>query len=153
MNLVERFQAYAEDFERTFADDDWSRLEQYFTEDAAYSTTANGLRVEGRGAVFAVLQASVSSFDRRCSTRTLVTTHGPQARGNEVHREWSAKFTLEGAPDIEIRGSERAVFDGDRIRLLEVTMTPETLSRLMSYAATHLLPRTSRSKLCCGPRA
>lgn len=142
MSLVERFQAYADAFERTYADDDWSRLEQYFTEDAAYSTTANRLRVEGRATVFAVLQASVSSFDRRCSTRTLVTTKGPSEHGNEVRREWAATYTLDGAPDIRISGSERAVFDGHRIQLLEVTMTPETLSRLMSYAATHILPRT-----------
>jgi hypothetical protein len=143
MSLVDRFQAYADDFERTFADDDWSRLEQYFTEDAAYSTTANGLRVDGRPTVLAVLQASVSSFDRRCSTRTLRTTKGPYERSNEVHREWVATYTLDGAPDIQISGSERAVYHGDRIHLLEVTMTPETLSRLMSYAATHLLPRES----------
>ena len=140
MTLVERFQAYADAFERTFADDDWSRLEQYFTEDAAYSTTANAMRVEGRATVLAVLQASVSSFDRRCRTRTLVTTAGPHQQGNEVHREWAATYTLDGAPDIHISGSERAVFSGDRIQLLEVTMTPETLARLMSYAATYLLP-------------
>jgi len=143
MSLVERYQAYANDFERTFADDDWSRLEQYFTADAAYSTTANGMRVEGRATVLAVLQASVSSFDRRCRTRTLVTTKGPNERGDEVHREWSATYSLDGAPDIQIGGLERAVFAGDRIQLLEVTMAPETLSRLMSYAATYLLPRTS----------
>ena len=141
MTLLERYQAYADDFERTFVDDDWSRLEQYFTEDAAYVTTANGLRVDGRATVLAVLQASVSSFDRRCSTRSLVSTEGPHQQGNEVHREWAATYTLDGAPLIQISGSERAVFQGDRIRLLEVTMTPETLSRLMSYAATHILPR------------
>jgi hypothetical protein len=48
MNLVDRYQAYAADFERTFVDDDWSRLEQYFTEDATYSTPANGMLVSGR---------------------------------------------------------------------------------------------------------
>jgi hypothetical protein len=143
MTLVERYRTYAEDFEKTFADDDWARLERHFTESVAYETTANGLRVEGRDNVLAVLRSSVSSFDRRCSTRALVTTGGPHEHGNEVRRAWAATYTLAGAPDIEIGGSERAVFQGNRIRLLEVEMTPETLSRLMTYAATHILPRTA----------
>ena len=36
MTIVERFLAYATDFEKTLADDDWSRLRQYFSEDAVY---------------------------------------------------------------------------------------------------------------------
>jgi hypothetical protein len=137
MNLVERYRAYAADFERTFVDDDWARLEQYFTDDATYSTPANGLRASGRDAVLAVLRAAVSGFDRRCDTRTLHTTAGPQEKGNEVLRDWAATFALEGAPDLEIGGSERAVFRGDRIELLEVTLTQEMLTRLMKYVEAH----------------
>ena len=141
MNMVERYKAYATDFERTYADDDWSRLEQYFTDDATYSTPANGVRVSGRETVLAVLRGSVSGFDRRCDSRVLTTTVGPSARGNEVMREWAATFTLAGAPDLSIGGSERAVFRGDRIELLEVTFTPQMLSRLMDYAARYVLTR------------
>jgi hypothetical protein len=139
MTLVERYQAYAADFERTFVDDDWSRLEQYFTEDVVYSTPANGLRASSRASVLAVLRAAVSGFDRRCDTRTLVTTAGPAEDRNEVRREWAATFTLRGAPDLRIGGSERAVFRGDRIELLEATITGDTLSRLMKYTETYVL--------------
>ena len=142
MSLVARFEAYAEDFERSYADDDWSRLEQYFTEDATYSTPANGVRVPGRQGLLAVLRAAVSGFDRRCDSRRLVTTQGPREEGEEVSREWEATFTLAGAPDLKIAGSERAVFRGDRILLLEVVMEPETLARLMSYREQYLLPRS-----------
>ena len=142
MSLVERYRAYAADFERTFADDDWSRLEQYFTEDATYSTPANGLRVSGREAVLAVLRTAVSKFDRRCDTRSLHTTAGPHEAGNEVLREWAATFTLEGAPALRIGGSERAVFRGHRIELLEVTLTQEALARLMDYANKYILARS-----------
>jgi hypothetical protein len=31
MNVLDRYLEYAEAFERTFADDDWSPLEPYFT--------------------------------------------------------------------------------------------------------------------------
>lgn len=34
MDLLHRFAAYAVDFEKTFEDDDWTRLADYFTEDA-----------------------------------------------------------------------------------------------------------------------
>ncbi len=139
VSLIERYQAYADDFERTFVDDDWSRLEQYFTVDAVYSTPANGLRVSGRDAILTVLRAAVSGFDRRCDTRTLETVLGPRETGNEVVREWAATFTLRGAPPLHIGGSERAVFRGERIELLEVTLTAETLDRLMTYASAYLV--------------
>lgn len=141
MTLIERFNAYAADFERTFLDDDWSRLEQYFTDDAVYSTPTNGLRAAGRATVLATLRAAVSGFDRRCDSRKLVTTDGPWEASDQVRREWAASFTLRGAPELKIGGSERAVFRGDRIELLEVTITEDTLSRLMNYAAAYLAPR------------
>ena len=36
MTNLECFAAYAADFEKTFKDDDWSRLERYFAPDATY---------------------------------------------------------------------------------------------------------------------
>jgi len=135
--LVERYLAYAADFELTFVDDDWTRLEQYFTEDATYSTPANGVLISGRDLVLGVLRGAVSQFDRRCDTRDLRTTVGPDENGNEVRREWTATYMLAGSPDLEIGGSERAVFRGDRIELLEVTLTQAVLSRLMKYVEAH----------------
>src|SRR5262249_14784534 len=113
----------------------------YFTEDATYSTPANGLRVSGREAVLAVLRTAVSKFDRRCDTRSLHTTAGPHEGGNEGLREGAATFTLEGGPPRRIGGAERAVFRGHRIELLEVTLTQETLGRLMNYAMKYIRAR------------
>ena len=141
MGLLKRFEEYAADFELTFADDDWARLERHFTEDSVYSTPANGIRVSGRASVLATLRAAVSGFDRRCDSRSLTTTDGPWGEGNEVSRRWAARFTLGGAPDLEIEGSERVRFRGERIELLEVTLTLETLDRLMNYAATYVASR------------
>ena len=36
MSISDRYRAYAEAFEESYDDNDFSRLEQYFTEDAAY---------------------------------------------------------------------------------------------------------------------
>jgi ketosteroid isomerase-like protein len=141
MALVDRFEAYAADFELTFIDDDWTRLDRHFTDDAVYSTPANGLRVSGRARVLATLRAAIFGFDRRCDTRSLATTEGPREDGDEVFRKWAARFTLVDAPDLEIDGSERAKFRGERIELLEVTLASETLARLMNYGATYLASR------------
>jgi hypothetical protein len=141
VTLVERFEAYAADFERTFVDDDWGRLEQYFTEDAVYSTPANGLRVSGRENVLATLRAAVSGFDRRCDSRSLASTEGPRQEGKGVFRRWIGRFTVAGAPDLEIEGTERAMYRGGRIELLEVTLSRETLARLINYAATYVASR------------
>ena len=36
MSIADRYQAYAEAFEVTYEDDDWTRIEPFFTEDAVY---------------------------------------------------------------------------------------------------------------------
>jgi hypothetical protein len=141
MDLAARFQSYAADFERTYADDDWTRLEQYFAEDAVYSTTANGMRIAGRVNVLAVLRAAISSFDRLCDSRLLETTDGPRQEGDQVVRKWACRFALDGAPDLHIEGNERAVYRGDRIELLEVAITPETFGRLLEYRERYVLKR------------
>ena len=36
MSIVDRYQAYADAFEQSYEDDDWSHVEPFFTEDAVY---------------------------------------------------------------------------------------------------------------------
>ena len=38
MSIVDRFAAYAAAFEDAYTSDDWSKLDPFFTEDAAYET-------------------------------------------------------------------------------------------------------------------
>jgi hypothetical protein len=127
VNLIERFQAYAADFERTFVDDDWTRLEQYFTAGAVYVTLGPyGARAAGRSTLLEALRRAVSNFDRRCDSRSLETTRGPEQIANQVHREWACTFTCAAAPDLRISGSERALYEGDRICLLEEQLTDKS---------------------------
>jgi len=42
MDPLSRFMAYFQDFELTYRDDDWSRLEQYFAPDAVYRIRGSG---------------------------------------------------------------------------------------------------------------
>jgi hypothetical protein len=65
MNSIERFVSYADAFERTFIDDRWGCLEQYFTEGAIYVTLGpHAQRAEGREAVVETHRRAVSTFDR-----------------------------------------------------------------------------------------
>jgi hypothetical protein len=137
-DLLERFAAQGRDFERTFVDDDWARLEQYFTADAVYETLGpGGERFVGRSELLGALRRSVTNFDRRCQSRELVTTRGPTRAGADVTREWACTFTLEGAADLRIEGSERAVYRGDLIELLQERLTPESREMLNSWVSHH----------------
>jgi hypothetical protein len=76
LNLLERFATQARDVVRTFIDDEWSRLEQYFTIDATYETLGEGgERFVGRPALLAALRRSVTNFDRRCDSRRQLALH------------------------------------------------------------------------------
>jgi hypothetical protein len=147
VNLIERFEAYAADFERTFVDDDWRRLEPYFTEGAVYVTLGSrGQRAHGREAALETLRRAVSNFDRRCRSRVLQTTGGPAQVANEVSRQWACTFTCPGAPDLHICGSERAVYQDDRICLLEEKLTDESqqlFERWVREHAAKLAPNTA----------
>src|SRR5688572_7105692 len=68
-----RFFAYAQAFEQTFADDDWSRLAQYFEPDAVYEVrnVPFACRIEGRDAIFRGIKKSLDNFDRRFADRRL----------------------------------------------------------------------------------
>jgi hypothetical protein len=137
-DLLERFAAQGRAFERTFLDDDWTRLEPYFTADAVYETLGHGgERFAGRAELLAALRRAVTNFDRRCASRDLATTSGPVQAGAEVTRDWACTFTLAGAPDLRIEGSERAVYRGDLIELLQERLTPQSRERLAAWAGAY----------------
>ena len=63
MSIADRYQAYAEAFEETYEDDDWTRIEPFFTEDAVYEAAPEE-DARGRAAVLAKLKGGVDAFDR-----------------------------------------------------------------------------------------
>jgi hypothetical protein len=60
MNSLDRFFAYFQDFELTYLDDDWARLEQYFAPDVSTGSRAP-------------VPTTASSRDARPSSRASVT--------------------------------------------------------------------------------
>lgn len=87
MGSLERFMKYAAAFEESVRDDDGSRIEPLFTEDAVYETFADapfGGRLEGRDAVLAHFKASLDGFDRRFDERILELLEGPREQDGSV---------------------------------------------------------------------
>ncbi len=136
MDLIARFQEYADTFEAFVENDDWSLLEPFFTENAVYEVHANppfGARDEGREKVFSALKISLDSIDRRADLRELELTEGPVMRDGAVFIRWRVHYELAETPGIIVEGSEIAHFDGDRIALLEDFWTEESQATVFSF--------------------
>ena len=133
MGIQERFQAYADAFEESYEDDDWSRIEAYFTEDSVYEGDPDA---EGRDAVIAKLRGGVDGFDRRMDSRT-PDFQTPEVSGDTLTMRWTVTYTKAGAPDLVISGSETAVFDGDRIARLRDDFDPDAQKRMGEWMAAH----------------
>jgi hypothetical protein len=133
MSIADRYQAYADAFEESYADDDWSRIEQYFTEDAVYEGDP---AAKGREAVLGKLKGGVDAFDRRMDSRT-PDFQTPSIEGNSLTMNWQVTYTKKGCPDLVISGTETAVFDGDRIKSLRDDFNPEAQKGMEKWMAAH----------------
>jgi hypothetical protein len=124
MAALERFLAYAQDFERTYADDDWSRLAQYFAPDAVYEVQGTApCEITGREAIFRGLKKSLDGFDRKFAERRVEIAGPPKAEGDTVAVEWLATYVRPGTPPLVLRGRSVACFAGDAIGRLTDTLT------------------------------
>ena len=64
MSIMERFIAYAQDFEQTYVDDDWSRLTPYFKPDAVYEVAGSmPAKLTGAATIFRGIKKSLDNFD------------------------------------------------------------------------------------------
>ena len=133
MSILDRFQAYADAFEESYADDDWSRIEPFFTEDAVYEGDPD---VRGRDALIAHLKSGVDAFDRRMDSRS-PDFQTPTVVGDTLTMDWTMTYTKAGCPDLVISGVETAIFEGDRIRLLRDAFDPAAEKAMGQWMAEH----------------
>jgi ketosteroid isomerase-like protein len=134
MSIADRYQAYAEAFEESYADDDWSHVEPYFTEDAVYAGAPEDAR--GREAVLGKFKNGVDAFDRRMDSRT-PDFQTPTVEGDTLTMKWRVTYTKAGCPDLAISGVETAVFEGDRIKLLRDDFDPEAEKGMGEWMTAH----------------
>lgn len=133
MAILERYLEYADAFEKSFADDDWSHVEPYFTADAVYEGDPPG---NGRAAVLAKFKNGVDTFDRRMDSRT-PTFQTPVVKGNTLTMKWKVTYTKKGVPDLVISGVETAEFNGDRIARLRDDFDPAAQKSMDDWMAKH----------------
>jgi ketosteroid isomerase-like protein len=140
MSRIPHFARYAAAFEKAYANDDWSLVEPFFTEDAVYEVGLGpplGGRFEGRAAILAYFKRALDDFDRRFASREVALREGPRERDGSVWIRGSARYTGKGVPDLEFELEETATFEGDRIRRLEDRYTEATARALEDYVHEH----------------
>ena len=120
MGAAEVFLRYAADFEKCFADDDWSRIEPHFAPDAIYRVDARGFgcEIQGPAAIAAGMKKSLDGFDRRFERREIDVREGPSVEGDELRVAWTVTYTTGDHPPFALRGASTARVAGDRIVLL-----------------------------------
>src|SRR5262245_8149981 len=133
MGIQDRYLEYADAFEKSYDDDDWSRIDQYFTENAVYEGEP---LASGRAAVLARLKNGVDNFDRRMDSRSL-SFEKPSVKGDTVTVRWKAKYTKKGLPDLAISGLEHAKFDGNRIQTLRDEFDPPAQKAMGDWMQKH----------------
>ena len=133
MGILERYVAYAEAFERSYEDDDWSHVAPYFTENAVYEGEPDA---HGRDAVLDKLKAGVDRLDRLMDSRT-PDFQQPTVEGGTVSMKWKVTYTKAGLPDLVISGIEIAVFDGERIARLRDVLDPEAQQAIAKWMGEH----------------
>ena len=122
MTIIDRYLAYADAFEESYEDDDWSHIEPFFTEQAVYEGGPEAVR--GRAALTAKLKSGVDAFDRKMDSRKISFQASPEMEGDTVTVNWKVAYTLADCPDLVIFGREIAVFDGDQISSLRDEFDP-----------------------------
>ena len=142
--LTGRLLDYIAAYERCYADDDWTRLEPFFREDAVHEVSGGpplGGRWEGRRALIDRLRKRAETFDRRFDQRIVRPRGLPIQMGDTVALPWRGIYRLDtgrGAP-LTIEGTQVASFSSDRIELLRDQLRPGTDRLIRDFLSRHAL--------------
>ena len=123
MNVGARFMAYAADFERTYADDEWGRLRAHFCDDAVYEVKSPSFpcRLIGPDAILEGMKRSLDGFDRRFDSRNISVVGAPVIEGDELRVSWNATYRKGDFEPFVLRGSTVAtVRDGALATLSDI---------------------------------
>jgi hypothetical protein len=139
MNNLNHFLEYAGAFEQSYADDEWTRLYGYFTDDAVYRVVSDsfGCELQGPEAIFRGMQKSLNGFDRRFATRRIDLTSGPEVDGDEIRIAWNVTYTLDGAEPFVLEGRSRARYRDGRIAELEDSYDPSVTETALAWQAAN----------------
>lgn len=135
MKAIEIFEAYAADFEKTMIDNNWSRLEPYFSVDSKY-VPGDGRRGFGPEGIVATLKEGVEALDHRFIERELVELDVSEKSG-AVIVSFRVVYRAVGLPDLELWGEEHAKVRGEKIVKMEDHIAPEALAAMETWFDKH----------------
>ncbi|HEV7733996.1 MAG TPA: nuclear transport factor 2 family protein [Candidatus Binatia bacterium] len=104
-NLLGRFLAYAQAFESTYADDDWTRLEPFFAPDAVYRVLGSqgwDCVVEGRENIFRAIKKFLDEFDRHCAREIKPGSSPPSVEGDVVRVAGVALYRRGASDELKL---------------------------------------------------
>ena len=135
MDNLSRFVTYAGDFEKTLADDDWSRLRGYFADDAVYEVKAEGFgcRLVGPDRIFAGMKKSLNGFDRKFAGRTAEVTSGPDVDGETLRMGWTVTYRKDGLTPFVLRGRSEARYRDGKIAYLADSYDPSVAGETAAW--------------------
>ena len=136
MSHLQRFTEYAGAFEETLLDDDWARLEQYFSPDAVY-LPGDGNKAVGRKSVLQTLRDSVNSLDRKFDSREFVEEPRLSEAGATVTLAFAVKYAKHGVPDLTISGTETATFVDGTIERMEDVLDESAAAAMADWLKKH----------------
>ena len=117
MDILQHFMAYAADFEKTYKDDDWTRLRQHFTDDAIYEVVSDsiGCKITGPDRIFAGMKKSLDGFDRNFTGRVIALEGEPSIDTDEFSVSWTVTYTKDGVAPYVLPGHSRATYRNGKI--------------------------------------
>jgi hypothetical protein len=134
-DLTERYAAYVAAFELAFHDDDWTRIESFFTRDIVIRIHTEPFAggCEGIDAVADYFRGVLDGFDRRFDERAITGPPQIEQTGNRVRARWSTCYRRTGAPDLALSGVEVATFRGPHIARLDSRFDDGVAERMIDW--------------------
>lgn len=127
MSPTELFFSYAGEFEKSYIDDDWSRVYSFFHDDARYEIIGGRFAcvLSGPAAIIKGLQQSLDGMDRRFDERMLAADSEFIEQGNELRVDWHVTYLKAGVPPFVLPGRTVMCVRGDKIATLKDTFRGE----------------------------
>jgi len=134
-DLTERYAAYVAAFELAFHDDDWTRIESFFTRDIVIRIHTEPFAggCEGIDRVADYFRGVLDNFDRRFDERAITSAPEIEQAGNRVRARWRTSYRRSGAPDLEMSGVEVATFRGQHIARLDSRFDDGVAERMIDW--------------------
>ena len=135
MDILKCFLDYAEDFEQTYKDDDWSRLTKHFNGDASYEIISETMPcvLNGPDAIFAGIKKSLDGFDRRYDNREIKVNDDRKIEENALSVSWAVTYTKADLPPFVLDGKSECSFKDGKIDKLADHYFPATEQALADW--------------------